>query len=163
MGEERLRRKRRSRGEDRREGQLEAAVEWWVVDGECKLVREIVTSIGTRRDFDEGEPAAAAIRLCGVGDCVIVIVVLSLPPFPSSYPAILSLRYSTSLSLLSHTHPKRSSQAKRQSRQCPGIATQGKSRWSSAKGKRETRVARRSRVNARIASLTRLVSPVSLA
>jgi hypothetical protein len=48
MREERLRRKRRVR---RSEGLAKAAVEW-TASAAC---RELVTSIGTRRDFDDTE------------------------------------------------------------------------------------------------------------
>ena len=51
MREERLREKRRRRGVRRSEGLAKAAVEW-TASAAC---RELVTSIGTRRDFDDTE------------------------------------------------------------------------------------------------------------
>jgi len=171
MGEERLRRKRRSRGEDRREGQLEAAVEWWVVDGECKLVREIVTSIGTRRDFDEGEPAAAAIRLCGVGDCVIVIVVLSLPPFLISCNPFITL-FNITFTPLTHTSKKVVSgkaaisavSGHSNARQKQVVVSEGETRNESGpslKGQRSHRLAHPASLS-RLSSLSLACPPVSL-
>lgn len=160
MREERLRRKRRRRGESRVEGLESSAVEWTA----SAARRERVTSIGTRRDFDDREPASESEGGSGVTlvvystvgwvGCIIVIVSfqLSLSPLILARLSLLKITPTLTLNLKEN----------RQSRQRPGIATQGKSRWSSAKG-RETQAAAspstKHRVNApRLASLVRLAS-----
>ena len=95
MREERLRRKRRRRGESRVEGLESSAVEWTA----SAARRERVTSIGTRRDFDDREPASESVGGSGVTlvvystvgwVCIIVIVSFQLSP-PPLILAVLSL------------------------------------------------------------------------
>lgn len=96
MREERLRRKRRRRGESRVEGLESSAVEWTA----SAARRERVTSIGTRRDFDDREPASESEGGSGVTlvvystvgwvVCIIVIVSFQLSP-PPLILAVLSL------------------------------------------------------------------------
>jgi hypothetical protein len=106
MREERFTRKRRRRGESRVEGLESSAVEW-TASAACG---ERVTSIGTRRDFDDREPASESEGGSGVTlvvystvgwVCIIVIVSFQLSPSPLFLAVLSLLEITPTLTLIS--------------------------------------------------------------